>query len=701
MAARYPVPGCVVEFLEGNAARTALVLEESGDRLRLLLPGRREIKLGASRLLPWLGPVHPANLGRDEAAAILAAHKEKREALAMDVPVLEAWEMAQGELEQAPAAWFAELFDSAPDADTVAAWGRALLACKSHFRFQPPEFLVFDAEQAEKRLQEQKAREEREAIASDGAAFLRLLWNVAARKASLAEGGCAPEVADRLCRMLWERVRDPETRNDEAVWAILAKGLPDVPHLPLQLLIAWGKAPAHYNFWLDRADYARGDDWWRGGESGAEAERLADIGRCVAEPFALEPAGGSFISIDNASTRDVDDAFDIVRESGGYRLTVALAAPALGWLFGGPLDRLVIRRATSIYLPEGDCHMLPRMLGQDSFSLLAGQKRQAFILDMLFDGDGALKSFSPSFRSTALEANLNYAAVQAALDAARQGDGGAPENAAWPYREKLGLALELAKKLEARRIAAGAVIMQRPEAVIRLEGDGQDVRVLLEEEPPCADAHLIVNEMMVASSAALAEWGHENNVPLLHRTQDVAVPREYAGIWSRPEDLARIMRALIPSSLDVSARPHAALAQRRYAPVTSPLRRYPDLVNEAQALAFLREGRPVFDAEGLEAVLRAIAPALEGAGHAQRFRPRYWKLLHVRQQGALHWWNGVITDENDNFVTVSLPAEGLFVRGRRAQFGERCSPGMAVRLRLGKVNPLYNEIQIMEAEPAE
>ena len=40
---------------------------------------------------------------------------------------------------------------------------------------------------------------------------------------------------------------------------------------------------------------------------------------------------------------------------------------------------------------------------------------------------------------------------------------------------------------------------------------------------------------------------------------------------------------------------HAALALARYAPVTSPLRRYTDLVNEAQVLHFYYRGLAAFE----------------------------------------------------------------------------------------------------------
>ena len=68
---RYPAPGCVVEYLEGNAVQIALVTEEAGGRLRLLLPNRRETRLNSSRLLPWIGPLHAADMGREDAVRLL------------------------------------------------------------------------------------------------------------------------------------------------------------------------------------------------------------------------------------------------------------------------------------------------------------------------------------------------------------------------------------------------------------------------------------------------------------------------------------------------------------------------------------------------------------------------------------------------------------------------------------------------------
>ena len=687
---RYAAPGCVVEYMEGNAPQLALVLEEAGGRLRLLLPNRRETRLAAARLLPWLGPQCAPDMGREEAVRLLETHGKKRGEQAAAIPVLDVWALAQGEVPQAPAQWFAELFVSGPDADTVAAYGRALLACKSHFRFQPPDFQVFSAEEVEKRLSEQKARQEREALTAGGAAFLRLLWDVAQKKRSLPPAASsewpAPEVLPRLELLLRARMADPDSQEHEALWRMLAKGLPDVPHLPLQLLTAWGLVPPHYNFWLDRADYAAGDAWWQG--CAAEVEELA-----APALDSLPVCELPFVSIDSASTRDVDDAFHLEATAEGFCLTLALACPALHWPFGSPLDRLVMRRGTSIYLPEGTCHMLPETLGTQAYSLLAGQARPALCVQLTVDREGRLAESKLFLARVCLAANLAFADSQAVLSAV----GPVPDNPAALYAEQLRQGLELARLRQNVRIGDGAVVMDRPDPVIRLEGEGAELAVSVRPDAATPDAQLLVAEMMILASAAVAEWARERGIAMLHRTQDVAVPREYAGIWTAPQDMARIMRALVPSALEVQARPHAALGLARYTPVTSPLRRYPDLINEAQAVHVLRTGRPRWSADELAGLLAILAPALEAAGQVQRFRPRYWKLLYFRQQGDKLWWNGVVTEENDHFATVSLPEQGLFVRGRRRLFDERACPGAAVQVRLGKVHPLYNEIQILEA----
>ena len=135
------------------------------------------------------------------------------------------------------------------------------------------------------------------------------------------------------------------------------------------------------------------------------------------------------MSIDSASTRDVDDAFFVQSDGTGCSLTLALACPALLWPFGGSLDKAVLHRGTSIYLPEGTCHMLPETLGTGAFSLLAGEPRPALCVRVPVDSEGQAGACEVFVARARLAANLTYKDSQAVLDAlatqGRRGGGSA------------------------------------------------------------------------------------------------------------------------------------------------------------------------------------------------------------------------------------------------------------------------------------
>lgn len=686
---RYPGAGCVVEFMQGNAPQIAWVLEEQSGRLRLLLPNRRETALQAARILPWPGPAYDGSHSRDAALEILERHRLKRESFSVDA--LELWELAQGEMEQAPAQWFAELSMTAPDADAVAACGHALLNAKSHFKFNPPQFEIYPESTVSARLAEQETLKRREALVNQGSAFIRQLWDIYQKKSSVAAAIAAdnldPATLERLRKTILERLADPDTQEDDGLWRLMLKGLPEDPHMPLYLAQAWGLVEPHHNFLMDRAGYAPGNDW--------SAAFQEELGALLAQAKADEntaptlPETLSVISIDAPTTRDVDDACHIeARAEGGWHLTLALACPALYWPFGGALDKAVFRRATSIYLPEATHHMLPEALGIEAYSLRAGTTRPAMLIRCAIAADGTVESCQPEIGSVKLTANLCYEDCEAALNG--------EASPASPYLAQLQQALALAEAHQALRVRNGAVIIERADILLKLDGCGEDIQVTLEEDAPAPKAHLLVSELMVLTNAALANWAKERDLPLLHRTQDVAMPKEFAGIWKTPLEIARVVRALAPAVLETAPRPHAGLGEPVYAPSTSPLRRYPDMINEAQIVHLLREGTPRWSREELNALLPLLSAQLDAAGQIQRSRPRYWKLLYFRQQGDKTWWPAVITDENDAFVTVNMPREQLILRARRSFFGERTHPGQEIEIRLGKIHPLQNEIQLVE-----
>ncbi|MBI5519943.1 MAG: RNB domain-containing ribonuclease [Desulfovibrio sp.] len=701
----FPRPGAVVEFLQDNEAHIAWVLEESQGRLRLLTRTKREVKLPAARLLPWIGPEFPPGATREEIGHRLEDIEARRRDIASGVNAVELWEMAQGELPQAPAEWFAGLLWTDPGVDEIAGLGRALLSAKAHFKFQPPDFEIHPADKVEARLVREREEKDREAVASAGHAILSALW------ARIKNGqpplsphvilpeaeGLDPEVEARLRAMLLAQVAKKTTGGPGGeydalakLWESLKKPLNikgEHPHLALQLAQAWGVLPPHHNHLLDEAGYAWGDAWAKAfaGEIAAQKERFA----ALAAAAELDPT--PYVSIDAATTRDIDDAFFVAETTlpdgtPGYSCRVTLARPCLSWDFGAGLDREVFSRATSLYLPEGSGHMMPEELGTGLYSLTADGPKPALVAEFLLNQRAEIVETRPRLTWVTIARNIAYPDAQAAIETGSDAH--------------ISLAMKIARELFQRRLERGAVVIDKPEPQVTLEGEPASVKVdvVLRETSP--DAELLVSEFMILANSGLAVWARENGVPLLHRTQDIALPKEATGVFTDAVDIFRVVKLLAPPLLECQPRKHAALACEAYATITSPIRRYVDFVNMAQVQSFLETGAPRLARAELETLIPHLSARIQEVGQVQRFRPRYWKLVYLAQRKRQPF-PGVVVEDAGPYPTLSLPELQITTRAPRNLLGDRVQPGMRFALVFGRIDALTNELKVVEAREAE
>lgn len=672
--------GCVVEFMQGNAPQIAWVLEESAGRLKLLTINKREVSLAAARALPWSGPEYSGQANRQQIQERLEAHEARRRELLAGLELMAVWELAQGEVGQAPVDWFAGLVWPSPGPDERAALGRALLEAKTHFRFQPPDFEVHPADKVEARLRQLAEEEERARVVEAGQTLFKALWSVvrAGRPADPeAAAGLDLALAVRLSDLLKAKVAKSLDERDEKLWAAVSRGVPEQPGLALVLAQAWGVLPPHHNHLLDEAGFDAGDAWSM--PFAAEVERQ----RHDFEARVRPPEATPFLSIDAATTRDIDDAFFVQpAPDGGFLAQVALARPSLLWEFGGPLDKFVRARASSLYLPEGSSHMLPEALGLGLFSLEQGRPRPALVAEFRLDAGGNLVSVEPRLAWIEVRANLTYTGADKAI-----------EERADP---SLVLAFDLATRLFENRLRHGAAVIQKPDPVVTLSGEPHDIRVHVELKPPAPRAELVVSELMILINSGLAAWAQRQGTPMLHRTQDIALPPEASGVFSEPAESLRVMKLLVPPVLETQPRRHAALGVAAYAPVSSPLRRYTDLVNLAQISGVLSSGSPRFAKEELEALLPELNTRLAAVSQVQRYRPRYWKLVYLAQRKGASW-PVVLVDEGGSYPTLALPELQIHVRAPKSLLGEKLFPGQRFMVTFGRIDPLANEIKVVEA----
>ncbi len=669
-------PGAVVEFMHGDQPQLAWVLEEQSGKLRIWTINKREMKLPASRILPWYGPGHDPSSTKQEIQDRLNAHQQRRGEIQAGLDVMELWDLAQGELEKAKLTWFADLLWEDAGPDHLAALGRAMLSAKTHFKFRPPYFEIYPEATVEVRLQTQAEEKEREAVVRAGVDLFRNLWEARMRGATPSIPHMDEEVASHLRQLLLDQIAKHSDEKNEKIWTAVRKGLPDLPHLALLLAQKWGILPLHHNYLLDEAGYEWGNTWSKRHEQ-ALAEQFTRF-----EALQGEPEATPFVSIDGNTTRDIDDAFHVSRTEDGFQLQLALARPMLAWDFGSDLDREVFDRASSIYLPEGSTHMMPEELGIGLYSLFENKIRPAMITTFDLGPDGSIQAVIPRTGWVRVQKNDTYENAETAMEQ------GADEH--------LALAHELAELLVQGRIANGACIIRKPEPVVTVEGEGAEAQVNVVMKTPCPEAELIVSEFMILANCGLALWGKENDVPLLHRTQDIALPADSAGIFTDPAEILPRVRLLLPASTELQPKRHAALGVPAYTSITSPLRRYLDFINMSQVCSMLEKGQPRLDAEKLESLLTHLSPRMGAVSQVQRFRPRYWK-LHYLSRERKKFREAIVVDENGPLPSLAIPELQINVRAPRKLLGDKLYPGQRFQINFGRIDPLTNEIKVAEA----
>jgi exoribonuclease R len=170
--------------------------------------------------------------------------------------------------------------------------------------------------------------------------------------------------------------------------------------------------------------------------------------------------GVEFVTIDPATSRDLDQAMHLGRRAGGgYRVQYAIADVAAYVRPGGPLETESWVRGQTIYLPDGRVPLHPPVLSEDAVSLLPDGDRAAVVWTIDLDSDGETVAVRVERARVRSRAKLDYAGVQRQIDA-----GNAPE--------MLTLLPEIGGLLARRASDRGAVNLPLPSQEIERDSDG-------------------------------------------------------------------------------------------------------------------------------------------------------------------------------------------------------------------------------------
>jgi exoribonuclease-2 len=285
-------------------------------------------------------------------------------------------------------------------------------------------------------------------------------------------------------------------------------------------------------------------------------------------------------------------------------------------------------RGANLYLPEGTVPMLPPQatpllgLGLNEIS-----PALSFGLDLKPDGEVAGIELAPSWVRVA---RLTYA----------------EPTPAWRKSPSAPRSTQT-QAHETRRLRLGAISIDLPEVKIRVvEGE-----VIVHPLPPLRSRELVTEAMLMAG-AAVARFALEHDIPFPFSTQEPP----FIQTPERPMSLAgayALRRALKRSQVSSLPGPHAGLGLDVYAQVTSPLRRYLDLVAHQQLRAFLR-GQELLRAQDVLERIGAAEAVAVSVRQAERLSRQHWTLVYLLAHPGWRG-DGVVVKKRGTHATVLIP----------------------------------------------
>lgn len=382
-------------------------------------------------------------------------------------------------------------------------------------------------------------------------------------------------------------------------------------------------------------------------------------------------------TIDDASTQETDDGLSIERRAdGSLWIHVHVADPVAYLSPGSPLDLEARRRVSTFYMPEGKVTMFPASLAFDLFSIEPNKPGgcAVFTVSAKLGSDGEVLDcvIGPALVDRVVK--LDYEQASALL----RSDASAAD-------ERVKDLVEMKQFADAhleRRHAQGGFQLNLPEPIFKRSADGASFDISADMDFS-SESRALVSELMIMSGRLAATCGNAAGVAMPYRTQPRSfVPEDImrgvvaASRAKTPgiEEAARILPFMLPSKTSTVAGSHWALGVKMYAKVTSPIRRYSDILAHYQLWAVASGEKAPFGVEEMADILTPLAIRERVLDRLQGTAERYWILRFIERQDPLKRYR----------CTVMSPADDAgFVQAVMLDTAMRCRVRVNAAVALG------------------
>jgi exoribonuclease-2 len=238
---------------------------------------------------------------------------------------------------------------------------------------------------------------------------------------------------------------------------------------------------------------------------------------------------------------------------------------------------------------------------------------------------------------------------------------------------------EIAKEHKKYRESKGALRLDLPKTDIKVK----DQKVIVFPQIESVSREM-VSEMMVLAGRVIAQYSIENNISMPYLSQapgkfsDEIIENIHNLSLSKAFEAAK---GFSRSKLSVKPSMHAGLGLEAYIRVTSPMRRYLDLIVQHQLINYI-SGLELLNENDVKDRIRVINASMSKINKASRQSVEHFRCLYFKQNRS---WigEGVVVEITGNKTLLMIPEFAMIAQ---VKVKTKVNLEDKVRLKVGTIN---------------
>lgn len=660
--------GKIVEYLDNGRFICGFVTESQPKRVRLINQNGREVNLPLSRVVHCSEKSYPELSSKEAIIELLQTVDQERSSLLQDIDLETIWELASDEnSSHFDPALLAELsIGTKADDNSIAAFLRSVFKDRLFFKYKKGKINVHSPQKVEQlRIQHEKERQKLELIEKGAQALSDLVLN---RKTA--------EEIRKDCNECLEIVGNYYLLGNDAQHAditrdILKAAKLNRPHDPFHIMVKAGLWDKNENIPLLRKELPVNFPL----KAIQQAELILQTGtdELLNDPHRVDMTHLSPMTIDGATTLDFDDALTVKQVGDDYLVGIHISDVAHYVKPEDPLFKEATQRCSSLYFPEGQIPMLPRHLSQGICSLIENENRAAISFMILLDKEATVRQVRVKPSIIKVARRLTYEEADRMIDSD-------------PDLQILNM---LRQKLRKNRLDNGALLLPFPDVNIFIDPKKGEVQVNLADTETAA--RTVVSEMMILANTEAARYLSDRMVPGLFRSQGKPRQRIVHGEDSDLFQNTLQRKRLSRGELLTTAKQHSGLGVNQYTTITSPIRRFLDLIMQHQLNSVIRREEPVFTEDTCRDYSSLISRTLATLNNVKQQRHRYWLLKYLENRKG-QFIEALVIERGPKRTNLLLPKILLDI-DLPSTGPENAEPGTMVQVRIARVDALDNIVR--------